>query len=413
MQYPALPTNAKCINFASSGAYSPFFDIVWSFDYAIVGGSGTEGGFALFIMENVPLTGGNPGIDLGYSGLSSVDSQYSVKSGIPNTVLGVGFDSTGLFAASASIGSVVIRDGIKSEDVIKNSVTIRSGISSLYSYEEYDFTAPLSSLIDEPFNIIEGDVRYKTIRARLGNLGRTFYVDYRNNSNEYFRNILTKDVTLYPTITSMYKVGVSFATPIGSSSSLATGRIYIKNFHVEGEAEDKLYSGCSDNCDAINIESICDIDLGLLPSDYRCLTFNCVSAAPVCLTEPCAGTSPNVINFNTTNFEEGDSSNIYGYLSEGNTVGVDTCNITTCINTATGVDLFNFGYKLSVIELNTTLERYDIFAYKNSSNTVTAYLPAFGDSWKITTGVNTYTSSSATPAGLYTGTSNLSVIYVS
>jgi len=409
MQYPALPTNAKCINFASNGAYSPFFDIVWSFDYAIVGNSQTQGGFTVFIMENIPLSGGNLGIDLGYSGLSSKSLPYSIKEGISGALIGVGFDSTGLFAASASIGSNVIRDGIGVDKVIKNSITIRGGWPQ-YSYSEDSFTSSISALTNTTFNVVESAVNYKTIRARLGNLGRTLYIDYRNNYNEYFKNILTKDVTLYPSMTSLYRVGVSLATPISSSSTANTGTIYFKNFHVEGSSDNNLYSGCSINCDTTI--DVCDIDLGILPADYRCLTFNCISANPVCTTEPCVDIIPRVINFNTVNIEETDESRAYTYLSEGTTVGVDACNNTTCVNTATGIDLFNFGYKLSVIELDASLIRTDVFRYSNSSNTITARLTAFGDPWKITSGVNTYIGSSAIPVGRYTGISNLSVIYV-
>lgn len=414
MQYPALlPNTTKCINFASNGAYSPFFDIVWSFDYAIVGGQNVEGGFTVFLMENIPLVGGNPGIDLGYSGLSSSSLPYSINRGISGAILGVGFDSTGLFATSATVGSYVVRDGINENNVIPNSVTIRGGAPS-YSFEEYNFVKPISSLIDTPFSVVESNniVKYKTIRARLGNLGRTFYVDYRNNPKEYFKNIITHDVTLYPSVTSLYRVGVSFATPIETVARKAIGNIYLKNFHVEGTSNDNLYTGCADNCEVIDPSAVCDVDLGILPADYRCLTFRCISASPICDTEPCINTVPDVINFETANIEIRESADVFCYLSEGNTVGVDTCNLTTCVNVATGVDLFNFGYKLSVIELDKVLERNGAFSYKDSTNTVFATLTAIGDSWKIKTGTSTYSSNSAIPVGIYTGPTPLNVIYV-
>ncbi|MGA1049066.1 MAG: hypothetical protein ACO3UU_13745, partial [Minisyncoccia bacterium] len=223
MQYPTLPDNTKCINFASSDAYSPFFDIVWSFDYAIVGNSKVQGGFTVFLMENIPLAGGSSGIDLGYSGLSS-----SVQ-GISGALIGVGFDSTGLFAASAAIGGNVTRDGINENEAIKDSITIRTGWPD-YSYNEDSFTSSISSLISSAFNVVEPTLKYKTIRARLGNLGRTLYIDYRNNINEDFTNILTKNISLYPNISAFYRVGVSFATPISSDSYINTGDIYFKNY---------------------------------------------------------------------------------------------------------------------------------------------------------------------------------------
>ena len=40
MQYPTL-SSAKAINFASTTPFSPYYDIVWSFDYAISCNSNT------------------------------------------------------------------------------------------------------------------------------------------------------------------------------------------------------------------------------------------------------------------------------------------------------------------------------------------------------------------------------------
>lgn len=415
MQYPSLPANAKSLNIASSGAYSPYFDIVWSFDYAISGNSSTEAGFALFLQDSSikALTGGNGGIDLGYSGLSSFGLPYSIKPGISGAVIGVGFDTTGLFAASASIGAVKIRDGIDRSAVLKNSITIRSN-SPEYDYEDYLFTVPITGT-SSTFSIVESGVNYKTIRARLGNVGNTFYVDYRNTPQEDFKNILTKEVFLNSNINSLYRVGVSFATPISSNSPNATGNIYLKNFHVEGSSNDLLSAGCDFNCNTLNLTGFDGTGI-CIPIDITCLYTNCVTEDPVCLIEPCLSDPPAVINFNVANIDEIDQAGLYTYLSEGVCVGLDSTINNTCINAATGVDLFNFGYRLNITgDFSTTLFRYETFGYKNSNNTVIAKLNAIGDSWYIrnNTTSKTYLNTTALPVGTYTraGSPNLTVTY--
>jgi hypothetical protein len=232
MQYPTLSA-AKAINFASKTPFSPYYDIVWSFDYAISGNSNTEAGFTIFLSNN-SLNGGSGGIDLGYSGLSSsFITQSYINRGIVGAAIGVGFDTTGLFAASAVNGSYKVRDGIDDLNVIKNSVTIR-GLSPSYSYSQYSYHQPLSAL-NSTFNIVASGEIYKTVRARLGNVGRTLYIDYRNNPNEEFQPILEKDINIYVDPSVKYYPGISFVTPISSISREAIGNIFVRNIHTEGK----------------------------------------------------------------------------------------------------------------------------------------------------------------------------------
>lgn len=240
MQYPILPLSSKAINIASTKGYCSLYDIVWSFDYAISGNQNTEAGFTVFLkLSSGILSGGSVGIDLGYSGYSGIPSAsaYGVKPGLIGAQVAIGFDTTGLFAASATIDSTTTRDGIYEGSVKKNSVTIRDiGEVKNYAYETYTYHQALSDL-NTTFSIVESAVTYKTVRARLGNLGRTLYVDYRNNPKEQFQNILSKNISLYllPGASyDYYQVGVSFATPISSNKTNAIGNIFLKNFHVEG-----------------------------------------------------------------------------------------------------------------------------------------------------------------------------------
>lgn len=231
MQYPPL-TSAKAINFASQTSFSPYYDIVWSFDYAISGNSNTEAGFTVFLTKD-ELTLGSAGIDLGYSGLSSIDIKYSnITRGVKGAALGVGFDTTGLFAASAFTGTYKVRDGVDATKVTKNSVALR-GPDPYYNYSQYNYQQSLSSL-NSTFTIVESAEIYKTVRVRLGNVGRTLYIDYRNNPEEEFQLILQKDVNIPVSRSITYYPGISFATPISSTLPKAIGNIFVKNIHTEG-----------------------------------------------------------------------------------------------------------------------------------------------------------------------------------
>ena len=238
MQYPVLNSTSKAINLASKNSYSCMYDIVWSFDYAISGNSSTEAGFTVFLTTSSNrLSGGNSSIDLGYSGVSALGLPYSVKPGVSGAVIAIGFDTTGLFAASATSGAFT-RDGINSTKAIKNSIAIR-GSAPTFSYNTYSYNVPISSL-NSTFNIVESAANFKTVRARLGNIGRTIYIDYRNNPKEQFQKILEKDVTLGLPITAFLHAGISFATAISASQTNAVGNIFLKNFHVEGSRNPNL-----------------------------------------------------------------------------------------------------------------------------------------------------------------------------
>lgn len=238
MQYPVLNSSSKAINLASKDSYSCLYDLVWSFDYAISGNPDTEAGFTVFLAtSSSKLSGGSAGIDLGYSGLSSFGLPYSIKAGVSGAVIGIGFDTTGLFAASATSGAFV-RDGIDYSKVKKNSISIRSSAPD-FRYNDYSYNVAISSL-NSTFSIVESAVNFKTVRVRLGNVGRTIYIDYRNNPKEQFQRILEKNVTLGLPITAFLHAGVSFVTPVSSGQTKSIGNIFLRNFHVEGSTNPNL-----------------------------------------------------------------------------------------------------------------------------------------------------------------------------
>jgi hypothetical protein len=116
MVYPKFTINTKAFNIASSYNYSPYYDIVWSFEYAISGNSNTEAGFTIFLIDgNYTLSGGNYNIDLGYSGLSASSNTVNLSAiapGVQGAMIAVGFDTTGCFPLSATSGATTVRDEI-------------------------------------------------------------------------------------------------------------------------------------------------------------------------------------------------------------------------------------------------------------------------------------------------------------
>ena len=399
MQYPVLNSNSKAINLASKASYSCMYDIVWSFDYAISGNSNTEAGFTVFLMaDGYGLSGGNTGIDLGYSGLSSTNLPYSIKAGVSGAILAVGFDTTGLFAASAFSGSYV-RDGVSPTNINKNSVVMRRG-APYYRYSDYNYNVPLSSL-NSSFSIVESGAIFKTIRARLGKVGNTLYIDYRNNPTEDFKPIFQKDITLGIPVSSYVYVGISFATPISSSSLQSIGNIYLKNFSVEGSINPNMSSTTISNQQTI------------LPLNETSVYPGITSIPEVNEDkEPGVEVYPPITDIFPVRSSGEDNMGVNINLLGGSVVGINIIQVPTCSNIATLPDLYNFGYKLKIIQTNTILTRTNYFTYTGSLSTNTIQLVDYNSGWTLTYNGSAFTNPNQTPNGLYTGIQNLSVIYI-
>ena len=246
MEYPTLSLSAASIGLCEQGI-TPFYDIVWSFDYYLENITPeTEFGFLFFLQDDLVkiTTGGTPGPGLGY-----VLSQYTrpdevstylttsgaltyntiARSGLEGGLLGVGFDSTGCYALSVGYGNNLLRDGKNDKERIPNSVAIRGGAPH-FSYDKYSVNYALTN-----FNII--DSVKKTVRARLGNLGRTIYIDYRYRPDQDFIPLLTQDVDLGVSLYNFIKPGITFTKNISSSSTAAVPTVIIENIHLEGKTE--------------------------------------------------------------------------------------------------------------------------------------------------------------------------------
>lgn len=111
-----------------------------------------------------------------------------------------------------------------------------------------------------------------------------------------------------------------------------------------------------------------------------------------------------------------DSISLDSYLSEASTVSVNLSTLSTCVNLATGYDMFNFGYELLIRGKGQVLDRSDSYNYKNTLNIVCS--SSFVTNWRILSGTATYNkmlSSSPIdrlPVGAYKRTTSPSDIVI-
>lgn len=111
-----------------------------------------------------------------------------------------------------------------------------------------------------------------------------------------------------------------------------------------------------------------------------------------------------------------DSILLDSYLSEASTVSVNLSTTSTCVNVATGYDMFNFGYELLIRGKGQILDRLDSYNYRNTLNIVCS--SSFVTNWRILSGTATYNkmlSSSPIdrlPVGAYKRTTSPSDIVI-
>lgn len=244
MNYPSLPLSATSVNI-QDGAFSPLYDITWSINYEIVNwNENDQYGLCFFLRySNIPIAGGGVGIDLGYSGVPGVAPGQFRSEGLTGSVLGVGLDTHGVFAAETTWPTGDERDGLSEIDLVSNSVTVRGGIDSSFAYFD-------TKKVDA-FDLLSSG--RKILRARLGNFGRTIYLDYREPGDTEFVNLITENVNLSLPKGTRLTPGVSFAKPLTSANGDLN--IRVNSFHVEGrgkdpdrhaiEVEDLKVLGCS------------------------------------------------------------------------------------------------------------------------------------------------------------------------
>ena len=386
------PTGVKALSIGEA-CYSPYYDIVWSFDYYLSGAlPSTEFGFCVFLQNaDYQFYGGSAGIDLGYSGLSSFANETGypgLEFGLYGALIGVGFDSTGGFAVSAnnSTNTKLIRDGITEASVIPNSISVRAEYPT-FSYNKYSTNFAITG-----FNVV--DASKKTIRARLADLGSVLIIDYRYSPDDEFVNLLTLNVNLSAAPNSRFRPGVSFTKPVSTfTTTTSAGKIVIDNLHTEGVRLSATLVQGSTNVTTIstlpcyNTQSSIITAVPEIPISY-----------PPFLNELCT--------FKYT--DNSDSATSKACLLSGRNYCADS-NLGG--NNDTAPDYYNFGHYIDALVNGTTrvvLTRTDYFTYKNGAYTLS--LSSMGDTWKLINGGATYVNNGGytRPVGSYTSSTSLS-----
>lgn len=129
------------------------------------------------------------------------------------------------------------------------------------------------------------------------------------------------------------------------------------------------------------------------------------------LQEPVISIPPRVANLFPSRSAGEDNAFININMIGGGAVGINTIGTPNSKNVAVLDDLYNFGYKVKILELNIVLTRTGQFTYTDDLNTYTLSLVDYSSGWSLTDYSYTYLNNSQTPQGLFTGVQNLSVIY--
>lgn len=217
-----IPSSNNTNSISHDAYYNSNYDIVWSFDFALSGSSDSEGSFTTFLYDCSTLSGGAPSIGGAYTPLTG----SSFYNGVSGAILGINFDTTGLFALSSQSRDV---DGIL--DTYKNSISIRSGESTNYSL----LTSVALSSLDTEFYLLSSENDFQRLRFRLTDVGQTIRIDYRYGYNDY-QELFSYPVNLTVDNETSYKVGLGYTSPISGEGSNEC-KFTIRNFHIEGNSD--------------------------------------------------------------------------------------------------------------------------------------------------------------------------------
>lgn len=200
-------------NFALMSAFNAKHDITWSFSYSLCGPINSTGGFTTFLYDAATpvLTGG--GLRSGLSLAPFVSGDVS-QPGLSGCAVGVGFDSTGLFATRY--------DGLTTglTAASPNLVVARTSNDLVY----IDSTTL-------PFNVVESFEVFRTLRFNLTDLGQVLHVSLKNTTTGIYENIFSVDTEMVYTDDMFMKIGFSFATPVSASSKAC---LKLRDFHYHG-----------------------------------------------------------------------------------------------------------------------------------------------------------------------------------
>jgi hypothetical protein len=210
MSFPAdilLPplSAAKYFSFKNNSAYNSNYDITWSIS-CLVSSVSAQYGICTFLTT------------LTTSPVSALPGQY-IGTYIPNNLISIAFDTTGLFALSSTI-----RPGVPRNQIKPSSLVVRNSSYNVIYNETLSGTG---------FNFYNTN---QIIRCRYSNPQQTLFIDYRKVNDRDFINLAT--IPISSNITNILNTdniytGFSFCSPI-STTTTPVASAYIYNFHTDG-----------------------------------------------------------------------------------------------------------------------------------------------------------------------------------
>jgi hypothetical protein len=251
MAFPSdvlLPLSAKYISFTDHNlSCNPNYDITWSFQFAITGNNPYQAGFSTFLttelasyhypgqytMSPIALSSNTVNDENDITILTEYDQVLLIETDYTFPIISIGFDTTGLFALSSSL-----RVGLPLSSIIPNSLTIRGEDNKVLVH------AALSS-INTAFTIISSTPHWQTLRFRLANAGSKLSIDFKSNDNNSTFKLLTsfniKDLSQSNIdLAKKLNVGFAYTSPV-SSSTINPSTLFLKNLHIQGNANDPTY----------------------------------------------------------------------------------------------------------------------------------------------------------------------------
>lgn len=204
------------MNFTCISAFDASKDIIWSFSYKFESNSGVLGncGFTTFLNFLSAQTKGGINSGLGYG---PYDDGIETYEGVDENFLAISLENAGMFGMQGNGFSTGLNEPIY------NSISVR---------KNNNFEYVSTKAVD--FNIASDD--WQTLRFQLTNLGHTLNVFYCDKNYNYIK-VATFETSDIFYISQQLYIGISFATPIDSSSDF---KLRIKNFHFYGQAPNIL-----------------------------------------------------------------------------------------------------------------------------------------------------------------------------
>lgn len=307
---------AACI--ANTNTLNAFQDITWTLQYTLCGNQESQGGFCTFLYDaTVPnVTMGGIGKSLGYTPSQDYTATSNV-SGVSGAVIGIGFDTSGLFATSGN----GIATGIDFLAAVPDTLTIRTGTDFTY------LTSIALSSLDSSFQLQHFDTTLEQLRFRLTNAGNLIEIA-RWNNNAY--NVLLEyPVSLGIAAASACKVGVSFASPL--CGAVVGAKFGVANFHIEGIQQQPTIAYKTEPVVCTfpiisNITTIPPQSVAIIPTKQPIAGTYVVTQTTSAYVDPCGSVlyAPNIKCGDTVNYN-GIKGTQYYYVDVGESVG--SCSI--------------------------------------------------------------------------------------